>query len=143
MINPYYLTDRILKIAFIINLDSHHINHLNSKITIKYNYLEIEKNYVIKIVKQMANIYARLSNQIKFKYQTVFSARFDKQDEDDQVLDEIELYINLKYHKNSTQSDIDNNDVRSQLKKKQIENQETKDSGWRFQSHYISLKLLK
>ena len=39
----------------------------------------------------MANIYARLTNQNKFKYQTVFSARIDKQDEDDQVLDEIEL----------------------------------------------------
>ena len=28
-------------------------------------------------------------NQNKFKYQTVFSARFDKQDEDGQILDEI------------------------------------------------------
>ena len=28
-------------------------------------------------------------NQNKFKYQTVFSARFDKQDEDGQMLDEI------------------------------------------------------
>ena len=33
----------------------------------------------------MVNIYARLTNQNIFKYQTVVSTRFDKQDEDDQV----------------------------------------------------------
>ena len=33
---------------------------------------------------------AGLIKQLKFKYQTVFSARFDKQDEDNRVLDEIE-----------------------------------------------------
>ena len=33
--------------------------------------------------------------QKSFKYQTVFSARFDKQDEDNQVLDETELFINF------------------------------------------------
>ena len=35
----------------------------------------------------MATIYARLINQYKFRYQTKISARFDKQDEDNQVLD--------------------------------------------------------
>ena len=33
---------------------------------------------------------ARLINQIKFNYQTVFSAKFDEQKEDNQVLDETE-----------------------------------------------------
>ena len=44
----------------------------------------------------MANIYARLKNQNKFRYQIVFSARIDRQDEDDQVLDEIELSISFE-----------------------------------------------
>ena len=50
----------------------------------------------------------------------MFSTRFDKQDEDDQVLDEIELYINLSINRNLRESDIDE---RSQLEQK-IENQE-------------------
>ena len=35
MINPYYLTARILNVAFTITLDSHHINHMKGKITIR------------------------------------------------------------------------------------------------------------
>ena len=34
MINPYYFSDRNLKVAYKINLDSHHNNHLKSKLTI-------------------------------------------------------------------------------------------------------------
>ena len=30
MINPYYFTDRNLKVGFRINLNSHHMNHANS-----------------------------------------------------------------------------------------------------------------
>ena len=44
---------------------------------------------------ELAVIYARLINQYKFRYQTVFSARFDKQDEHKQVLEETELFISL------------------------------------------------
>ena len=40
MINPYYFTDRNLKVGFKIDLDSHHINHTNSKLTIIPIYLE-------------------------------------------------------------------------------------------------------
>ena len=79
----------------------------------------------------MATIYAKLINQYKFRYQTVFSARFDKQDEDDQVLDEIELFFNLNFNHNLTQTDIDNIDVKSPLEH-QIQQQEMKDSRWRF-----------
>ena len=34
MLNPYYFKDKNLYNFLKINLDSHHINHLNSKITI-------------------------------------------------------------------------------------------------------------
>ena len=133
MINPYYFTDRALQIGFKINLDSHNLHHANSKLTIIPNYPEfgIEVRYINKILKELAVIYARLTNQNKFKYQSVFSARFDKQDEDGQLLDEIELFINLNMNYNITQSDIDNIDIRSPLEH-QIQKQEMKDSGWRF-----------
>ena len=133
MINPYYITDRALQIGFKINLDSHNLHHANSKLTIIPNYTEfgIEVRYINKILKELAVIYARLINQYKFKYQTVFSARFDKQDEDGQLLDEIEFFINLNIKYNITQSDIDNIDIKSPLEH-QIQKQEMKDSGWRF-----------
>ena len=133
MINPYYFTDRNLKVGFKINLDSHHINHLNSKITITPNFKEfgIEVRYINKIIKEMSVIYARLINQYKFSYQTVFSARFDKQDEYDQLLDETELFINLNINHNLIQTDIANINIISPLEH-QIQQQEMKDSGWRF-----------
>ena len=56
--------------------------------------LEYEKIHVNYIVKGFANKHAKLLNQDKLIYQAVFSARFDEQHEDDQVFDEIELYIN-------------------------------------------------
>ena len=40
--------------------------------------------FVNKIVKEIAHVYARSKSHYSFSYQTVFSARFDKQDEDDQ-----------------------------------------------------------
>ena len=133
MINPYYFTDRNLKVGFKINLDSHNLHHANSKLTIIPNYPEfgIDVRYINKIMKELSVIYARLINQYKFKYQTVFSARFDKQDEDGQLLDETELFINLIINYNITQSDIDNIDIKSPLEH-QIQKQEMKDSGWRF-----------
>ena len=121
-----------MKTGFKINLDSHHINHANSKLTITPNFPEvgIEDRYINKIMKELSNIYARKISQYKFKYQTVFSARFDKQDEDNQVLDETDLFINLNINHNLTQTDIDNIDVESPLEQ-QKQQQEKKDSGWR------------
>ena len=58
-------------------------------------------------MKELAMIYARLINYYKFKYQTVFSARFDQQDEDGEILDATELFINLNINHNLTQSDLD------------------------------------
>ena len=133
MINPYYFVDKNLKIGFKINLESHNFSHANSILTIKPNFPEfgIEFRYINKIVKELSVIYARLINQYKFKSHTLFSASFYKINEKDQGDNEIELYINLKFNNNLTESDIDSIDVRSQLEhKNQI--QETKESGWIF-----------
>ena len=133
MINPYYFTDRNLKVGFKINLDSHNLHHTNAKLTIMPNYPEfgIELRYINKIMKKLAVIYARLINQYKFKYRTVFSARFDKQVEDYQLLDETELFINLNINHHLTQSDLDKINIISPLEF-HIQQQEMKDSGWRF-----------
>ena len=133
MINPYYFIDENLKVGFKINLDSHNINHLNSKLTSTPNHPEfgIEVRYINQIMKELSIIYAKLLNQYKFKYQTVFSATFDKQDEDNQVLDETELFINLNINQNLRQRDLENIDVVSPFEH-QKQQQEMKDSGWRF-----------
>ena len=133
MINPYYFTYKILKVGFKINLDSHHIIHANSKLTIIPNYPEfgIEVRYISKIMKELSVSYARLMNQYKFKYQTVSSAGFDKQNGDNQVRDEIELLLNLNLNHNLTQTDLDKIDIISPLEH-QIQQQELKDSGWQF-----------
>ena len=122
-----------MRAEFKNNLDSHHNNHANSKLTVIPNYPEfgIEVRYNKKIMKELSVIYARLVNQYKFKNQTVFSARFDKQDEDNQILDETELFINLNVNHNLTETDHDNIDKKSPLEH-QIQQQEMKDSGWRF-----------
>ena len=108
MINPYYFSDRNLQVAYKINLDSHHINHLNSKLTITSNFENtgIEFRFINKIMREMSIIYARLICEYQFRHQVVFSARFDKQDEDGQLLDETELFINLNINQNITQSDL-------------------------------------
>ena len=82
-------------------------------------------------MREMSIIYARLINQYKFRYQVVFSARFDKQDEDGQLLDETELFINLNISQSLTQSDLDNINITFPLER-QIQQQEMKDSVWRF-----------
>ena len=132
MMLPYYFTDRVLQVGLTTTLESHHINHANSKIIIKPNYPEnrIEVRCINKIRKELSVIYARIKNQYKFKYQTVSSPKFDKQDEDNQVIDETELFINLNINHNLTKSDPDKIDIKSQLEH-QIP-QQMKDSGWRF-----------
>ena len=134
MLNLYYFSDKNLYHILKINLDSHHINHINSKITIsstsEYDN-SIDMYLINNIVKEMCMIYARLINQYKFKYQCVFLARFDKLDEDDNTLDETELFINLNINHNLTESNISKIIIKSPLKS-QIQNQEMKDSGWRF-----------
>ena len=77
----------------------------------------------------MAEISARILNQNKYKYQTLFSARFYKRDEDDQVLDGSEFNISLNVNQNLTESNIGNINIISQLEH-QIQNQEIRDSDW-------------
>ena len=79
----------------------------------------------------MAAFYARLLGRYKFNDQTVFSAIFDKQDEDGQMLDEIEIYIKLPFNQNLTESDIGNIDTKTSVET-QYQKQELKDIGWRF-----------
>ena len=131
--NPYYFIDENLKNGFKINSKSHNISHAISILTITPNFLEfgIEFRYINKIVKELSVIYARLLNQYKFKYHTLFSASFYKINEEDQRYNEIELYMNLKINHNLTEFDIDKSDVRSQLEH-QIQIEETKESGWMF-----------
>ena len=100
-------------------------------ITPKFPDFGTEFRYINKIIKELSVIYARLLNQYKFKYHTIFSASFYKINEEDQRNNEIELYRNLNINHNVTESDIDNTDVRSRLEH-QIQNQEMKDSGWIF-----------
>ena len=71
----------------------HHIIHANSK----PNYPEfgIEIRYFNEVMKKLSIIFARLIDQYTFRYQTVFSARLDKQNEDNQILDETELFNNI------------------------------------------------
>ena len=82
-------------------------------------------------MREMVLIYAGLLSQSKLNFQTMFLSRFFKLDEDDQVLDEVELYNNLNINRNLTESDIDSINLRSQLDQL-IQNQEIKVSGWIF-----------
>ena len=58
-------------------------------------------------------------------------ARFDNQDEDNQVLDETELFIFLNVNQKLTETDLHNIDIASPLEH-QIQQQEMKYSCWRF-----------
>ena len=122
-----------MKIRFKINLESHNFSHANSILTIipKFPEFGIEFRYINKVVKELSVIYARLINQYKFKYHTLFSASFYKINEEDHRKNEIELYINLKINHKLTEFDIENIDIRSQLEH-QIQVQETNESGWIF-----------
>ena len=133
MINPYYFIDKNIKIGFKIILQSHNINHANSLLSVIPNFPDIgtEARYIIKILEEMATIYARLLNQYKFKYHILFSASFYRINEEDQRSDEIELFINLNINNNLTETDIYNIDVKSQLEH-QMQIQETKEYGWFF-----------
>ena len=79
----------------------------------------------------MATNYARIRNQNKLKYRIIFSGSFHKINEEDQRSDEIGLFVSLNINNNLTESDIDNNDVKSRLEH-QIQTQEPKESGWIF-----------
>ena len=59
MITLYYFTDRNLKVGFKIYLDSHHINHASSILTITPNYPEFAievRFFFIKTLKKLSVI---------------------------------------------------------------------------------------
>ena len=87
----------------------------------------------------MLAIYARLLNEYKIKHHTLFPASFYKINEEDQKSSENQLYKNLNFNENLTETDFDNIDVKSQLEH-QIKFQETEESGWIFDKN-ISMKL--
>ena len=130
MNNPYYFTDENLKIVFKKNLNSHNVEHAKSLLTIEPNFPEFENEfrYINKIIKDLSVIYARLINQYKFKYHKTFSPSFYKNKEDSQRSDETELFNNLIINHNLTETDIDNNDVKSQLEH-QNQTQVTRNKG--------------
>ena len=76
-INPSYVTDGNLKVEFKIKLDTNKKNHGKSKLTIPPNYhvFGIEVRYINKIIREFSVNYARLINQNKFEYKTVFFSK--------------------------------------------------------------------
>ena len=141
MINPYYFIDQNLKIDFKFNLESDNINHANSLLTIEPNFpdIGIETRYIRKILKEMATIYARSKNFYKYKNHILFSTNFYRINEEDQRSDEIELIVNLIFNNSSTEKDINDIDMKSQLEH-QIQIQETKESVWFFDK-FNSMKI--
>ena len=131
MNNFLYFTHRFLHVAYKINLNSHQRNLIECKLNNYNNSYEKRNNSGQKNVETNVDYISWKIKQYNFNYQTAFSARFDEQDEDDQVLDEIELSDNLNTSEKSRESKIDTVNDTSQLEQ-QVENQETKDSDWRF-----------
>ena len=61
--HPFYFTHKGTQSGSVKNLDSHHINHIYSNLTLKAKLLEVEKLHVNNIVKEMADKNARIVNQ--------------------------------------------------------------------------------
>ena len=74
MLNPYYFKNKNLYNILKINLDSHHINHINSKITISSTteYNSIDMDLINDLVKEMSVIYARLIININLNINVYF-----------------------------------------------------------------------
>ena len=117
--NSYFDNDRGLRLELKNDKDSLCLTFV---ITPYESVYEVEVFFINHNIKHLSNIYARLINQYKFRYQTVFLAVFDKQNE---------LFIGLNISHNLTQTDIDKIDVISPLKHK-IHDEEMKNSSWQF-----------
>ena len=122
-----------MKTGLKINLDSHHINHANSKLTNTPNYPElgIEIRYIYKIVKEIFGIFARLINQSYSNIKQYFQQELINRMKKNQVFDGTEFLISFNINHNVTETDIDKFDIKSLLEN-QIQQQEMKDCGWRF-----------
>ena len=93
----------------------------------------------------MCTINAGLKYQFEFNYQIVFSASFVKMDDDDQLLDERELYTKSKINQNLTQSVLKkvtfDSNLRDKCKIKRLKIL-VGDLIQIIQSHYVSIRLL-
>ena len=87
MIGSEYFTDRVLQVGFNIKLESHNIDQTSCKKFIDPNFpiLGKENRCVSKTLKELVTNFNRFKDPYNFKYHLIFSARFDKQDEDKQV----------------------------------------------------------
>ena len=72
--NLYYFTDRILKIAYDINIDNHRDKNAKSQktITSKFINMGIDKIHINDILKERGRVYPKSINQYKFIYQLPF-----------------------------------------------------------------------
>ena len=61
--------------------------------TYQFNDIGIDTIHIKKLLEEMANLYVELKNQYRYKYQTTFSTVFDKNAEDGEVLNQIEITI--------------------------------------------------
>ena len=141
MIIPYYFTVKTLVMALKITSDSHNISHSSSILIFTPSHINIgiDRTDVNNFLKEMATIYARITNQYKFKCHTLFSASFYKLNDGDQRVDETEIFNILNNIRILTESDTNNVDFDFHSKL-QIQIQETKDSGWIFDK-IISMKI--
>ena len=121
--NPDYDNDRKLQIELRIDKDCPCLTFIIKPNVPEYN---VELCYINHIIKQLSNNYARLINQYKFRYQTVFLTVFDKQNGDEK-----ELFIDLNISHKLTKTDIDKINVMSLLRHK-IHDEEMKDFDWQF-----------
>ena len=99
MINPYFFIDENIKICLEINLESHKIIHANFTLNVFPSFLDIdiETRFTNKVMEEMATIYARLINQYKHKYHTLFSTSFHKINGEYQKCEETDLFIIFEY----------------------------------------------
>ena len=63
MTRLFYFTHKVIKAEFVKNLDSDHINHISSNLTLKPKHVEVEQIHVNNIVKEMVDKNARIINQ--------------------------------------------------------------------------------
>ena len=127
-------TDKILKIAYDINLQNNHKKHSNSQLTITLTIknIGIDINHIFKIMEKLSHLYAKLINQYKFKYQLTFLLLFNKFGEDNEITSAKELPITFSVTHNLTQSRIDNITIQCDLENR-IQSIEMKESGCNFQ----------
>ena len=119
--NSHYDNEKGLRLELKIDKDSPCLTFV---ITPYESVNEVEVFYINHIIKQLSNIYSRLINHYKFRYQTVFSVVSDKQNE---------IFIDLNISHNLTQNDIDMIDIISPLKHK-IHDEEMKNSSLQINS---------